>query len=134
MNTNFKVEIYTPTGKYFSGDAEFLSVLTPVAVLGILPDHAPLVTTLEICKLVIKNKSKEEKFAISGGVMNIKKDHTVILLVNAIERSSEIDVFRAKEAQKRAEQRLSNNSDAIDVKRAEAALSRALNRITVSKE
>ena len=134
MNTNFKVEIYTPTGKYYSGEAEFLSVSSPVAVLGILPDHAPIITTLEISKLVIKNKSKEVSYAIGGGIMNIKKDHTVVLLLNSIERSDEIDVLRAKEAQKRAEERLASNSEAIDIKRAEAALSRALNRITVSKE
>lgn len=134
MSNNFKVEIYTPTGKYFSGDAEFLSVTTPVAVLGILPDHAPLVTTLEICKLTIKMKAKEFRYAIAGGVMNIKGDNNVVLLVNSIERSDEIDVARAKEAQKRAEDRLNKNSEEIDIKRAEAALSRALNRISVSKE
>ena len=134
MNTSFKVEIYTPTGKYFSGDAEFLSVSSPVAVLGILPDHAPLITTLIVSKLTIKNKAQELKYAIGGGVMNIKSDHTVVLLLNSIERSDEIDVNRALEAQKRAEERLSRNSDEIDVKRAEAALSRALNRISISKE
>ena len=133
MNTTFKVDIYTPIGKYFSGDAEFLSVGTPIAVLGILPDHAPLITTLSISKLSIKIKSKEFVYAISGGVMNIKKDHSVTLLVNSIERKDEIDVNRAKEAQKRAEDRL-KNTDNIDVKRAEAALSRALNRLSISKE
>ena len=93
MATNFKVEIYTPTGKYFSGDVEFLSVTSSVAVLGILPDHAPLITTLEICKLTIKIASEELNYAIGGGVMHIKKDHSVVLLLDSIERSDEIDFF-----------------------------------------
>ena len=131
MTNSFKVEIYTPTGKYYSGDVSYLTVTSPVAVLGILPDHARLITTLEICQLSFKVNSKEFKYAISGGVMHIKKDHTVVLLVNSIERSDEIDLDRAKEARKRAEQRLASKSDQIDVKRAEAALSRALNRISV---
>ena len=63
--------------------------------------------------------------------MHIKEDHTVVLLVNSIERSDEIDIARAKEAQKRAEARLAKRDEEVDIKRAEAALSRALNRISV---
>ena len=131
MTNSFKVEIYTPTGKYFVGDANYLTVTSSVAVLGILPDHAPLITTLEICMLSIKVNSKELNYAIGGGVMHIKEDHTVVLLVNSIERSDEIDIARAKEAQKRAEARLAKRDEEVDIKRAEAALSRALNRISV---
>ena len=131
MANSFKVEIYTPVGKYFVGDATYLTVTSSVAVLGILPDHAPLITTVEICKLSIKVNSQELNYAISGGVMHIKKDNEVVLLVNSIERSDEIDINRAKEAQKRAEERLAKHDDEIDVKRAQAALSRALNRISV---
>ena len=132
MATNFKVEIYTPTGKYFSGDVEFLTVTSSVAVLGILPDHAPLITTLEICKLTIKIASEELNYAIGGGVMHIKKDHSVVLLLDSIERSDEIDIDRAKEAQKRAEERLAKNDEEIDIKRAQITLAKALNRISVS--
>ena len=131
MTNSFKVEIYTPIGKYYSGDVSYLTVTSPVAVLGILPDHAPLITTIEICQLTLKVNSKEFKYAIGGGVMHIKKDHTVVLLVDSIERSDEIDLERAKEARKRAEQRLARQSEEIDIKRAQAALSRALNRISV---
>ena len=134
MATSFKVEIYTPTGKYFSGDVSYLSVTSSVAVLGILPDHAPIITTLEICKLSLKINSKELNYAIGGGVMHIKKDHTAVLLLDSIERSDEIDIARAKEAQKRAEERLAKVNEEIDVKRAQAALSRALNRISVCKQ
>ena len=134
MNNSFKVEIYTPTGKYFSGDVSYLSVSSPLGVLGILPDHAPLVTTLEICKLTTKINSNELKYAIGGGVMNIKKDNHIVLLVNSIERSDEINVARAKESKKRAEERLAKSSEEIDIKRAQLSLSRALNRLSVSGE
>lgn len=134
MEKSFRVEIYTPTGRYLSSEATFLRVTSSVAVLGIMPNHAPLITTLEICKLTIKNNAQETNYAISGGVMHIKKDHSVVLLLNAIERSDEIDVNRALEAQRRAEERLALRNNEIDVNRAKAALSRALNRISVSKE
>ena len=134
MANNFKVDIYTPTGKYFSGDVDFLTVTSTVSVLGILPDHAPLITTLEICKLTIKIHSKEFNYAIGGGVMHIKKDHSVVLLLESIERSDEIDLERAKQAQKRAEERLKKSSEELEIKSAELALARALNRISVYKK
>ena len=134
MEKTFRVEIYTPTGKYLSTEADFLRVTSSVAVLGILPNHAPLITTLEICKLTIRSGSKENVYAISGGILNIKKDHSVTLLLNAIERNDEIDIERARNAQKRAEERISSHNEEVDISRAKAALSRALNRITISKE
>ena len=133
MDKVFHIDIYTPTGKYLSCDAEYLKVTSPLSVLGILPNHAPLITTLEICKMVIKSNGKETNYAISGGVMNIKKDHSVTLLLNAVESEDEIDLDRALEAKSRAESRLAS-SEEVDVARAKAALSRALNRISLKKE
>ena len=134
MVNSFNVEIYTPTGKYFAGNVNYLTVTSSVAVLGILPEHAPLITTLEICKLTIKINSKEFNYAIGGGVLHIKKDHSAVLLLDSIERSDEIDIDRAKEAQKRAEERLAKHSDEVDIKRAQIALAKALNRISVYKK
>lgn len=131
MNKTIHLDIYTPTGKYLSTEVDFVKVTSSVAVLGILPGHAPLVTTLEICQLTLKANSKEEHYAISGGVLNIKKDRSVVMLVNAIEHSEEIDFARAEESKKRAEERLKNKRDDIDIARAQAALSRALNRLSL---
>lgn len=132
MEKSFKVEIYTPYGKYLVTDCDYLSVKTGMGMIGILPNHAPLISTLEISKLVIKNGGKEDSYAITGGVIHIKKDHTVVLLVDSIESKDEIDVSRALEAKERAMERLSTLSSEIDVIRAKAALSRALNRLEVS--
>ena len=133
MDKVFHIDIYTPTGKYLSIDADYLKVTSPLSVLGILPNHAPLITTVEICKMTIRSNGKDNFYAISGGVMNIKKDHSVTLLLNAIESASEIDLDRALEAKRRAEERLANQEE-VDVTRAKAALSRALNRISVKQD
>ena len=134
MNKIIHLDIYTPTGKYLSTDVDFIKVTSSVAVLGILPGHAPLVTTLEICKLTLKANNKEKVYAIGGGVLNIKKDRSVVMLLNSIECSDEIDFNRAHEAKTRAEDRLSNHVEEIDVTRAKAALSRALNRLSLKDE
>ena len=133
MGNRFRVDIYTPYGQYLTTESDYLSCKTPLGVMGILPNHAPLISTLEISKLTIKLEGRELNYAISGGVINIKKDHSVTLLVQSIERSDEIDVERALAAKSRAEERLNNkDKDEIDVQKARASLLRALNRLDVS--
>ena len=134
MDKIFHIDAYTPTGKYLSIDADYLKVTSSLSVLGILPNHAPLITTLEICKMVIKSNGEDKVYAISGGVMHIKKDHSVTLLLNSIESAEEIDLDRAMEAKRRAEERLSASKEEVDVTRAKAALNRALNRISVKQD
>ena len=131
MNKTIHLDIYTPTGKYLSTEVDFIKVTSSVSVLGILPGHAPIVTTLEICTLTLRTNSKDSVYAISGGILNIKKDRSATMLVNAIERSDEIDFMRAKESKKRALERLEARNEDIDVTRAKAALSRALNRLSL---
>ena len=130
MKNRFNVTISTPSGKYLKTEADYLSVTTSLGVLGILPNHAPLITNLEICELVIKSGNETLRYAISGGLMNIKEGTEVVLLVNSIERSDEIDVDRALKSKEHAEQRL--EEEMVDVARAKASLARALNRIAVS--
>jgi F-type H+-transporting ATPase subunit epsilon len=80
----------------------------------------------------IKTNKKIIYYAVSGGVLSVQKNQT-ILLVDAIEQAEEIDITRAKEALKRAEDRLNEKNEKIDDARAKAALSRALNRIQVAE-
>ena len=124
MNKTIHLDIYTPTGKYLSTEVDFIKVTSSVAVLGILPGHAPLVTTLEICKLTLKSNSKESVYAIGGGVLNIKKDHSVVMLLNSIERADEIDFKRAEDARQRAEERLIARHEELDILRAKANVKR----------
>ena len=121
----------TPYGLYFQNDqVEYLEVRSDFSVLGILPNHAPLVSTLIISPMVIKINGEKNVYAITGGVIHVKKDE-VVVLVNAIESVDEIDLERAIAAKERAEARLHEKSDTINTVRAEASLARALNRINV---
>ena len=129
MEKKFVVDIYTPTGHYLKMMADYLSVTTGLGVIGILPNHAPLVTNVEISKLTIKNGNVENCYAVSNGFLHIKKGTIVVLMVNSIERSDEIDLDRALAAKQRAESHLENKEE--DFVRAKAALARALNRISI---
>ena len=129
MEKKFVVDIFTPTGHYLKTDADYLSVTTGLGVVGILPNHAPLITNVEISKLTIKNNGAETIYAVSDGFMHIKKGTHVILIVNAIERDNEIDIDRAYASKQRAENRLNDKNE--DLIRAKASLARALNRISI---
>ena len=129
MEKKFVVDIYTPTGHYLKTDADYLSVTTGLGVVGILPNHAPLITNVEISKLTIRNNGVETIYAVSDGFMHIKKGTQVVLMVNSIESADEIDIDRALASKARAESRIGDSEQ--DVARARASLARALNRISI---
>lgn len=125
----FLLEIYTPYGKYFDRYVDELVVQTEEYVLGILPNHSPLVAKVKTSKMEIIQNGQKKCYAIGEGLLNVKKE-SVVLLVASIESKDEIDIDRAREAKKRAEERLGEPLN-IDVERATRALIRANNRIAV---
>ena len=128
----FLLEIYTPYGKYFDRYVEEVIVPTEEYVLGILPGHAPLIAKIRLGKLEIIREGEKTIYAHAEGLINVKKD-VVTILVDSIESKNEIDIDRAKEAKKRAEERLQQPLN-IDVERATKALIRANNRIAIYED
>jgi F-type H+-transporting ATPase subunit epsilon len=127
----FPLLIITPRRKVFDDAVELLSVVTTAGQLGILANHTPLLTIMKTGPMHIKTNKKTIYYAVSGGVLSVQKNQT-ILLVDAIEQADEIDVARAKEALKRAEDRLNDKHLKINAARAKLALTKALNRIEVA--
>jgi F-type H+-transporting ATPase subunit epsilon len=105
--------------------------------LGILPGHAPLITELGIGELTYRAKGSSEvgHLALMSGFTEVLGDR-VTVLAEIAERPEEIDVSRAEQARKRAEQRLASaaNDPNIDWDRASIALQRALIRIQVGRK
>ena len=97
--------------------------------LGILPNHAPLITSLAPGELRVKTGGSEEEFFVSGGFLEVNSDE-VTVLADAAEFGGEIDAERAEAARQRALERLEQATDA-DRARAQAALSRSLQRLRV---
>lgn len=128
---SLQVEIVTAERVVYSGEAE--AVIAPGAEgqLGILPYHAPLMTSLAPGELVVRTGSDEEMIAISGGFIEVRPDR-VIVLADQAERAEEIDLERAQAARKRAEERLCKPE--LDTSRTEAALRRAMVRLNVAEK
>ena len=128
-----RLEIVTPEKRMFDGDVD--SVVAPgvEGELGILPHHAPLLTTLGFGLLRYRRGGQEEEFAIAGGFLQVRPDKVVVMAETA-DLASEIDVQKAEEARREAERALAAGfSEPADLARARAALQHALLRIRVAE-
>ena len=129
-----KLEIVSPDRLVFSEDAYSIIAPGTEGYLGVLPRHAHLITTLRTGELRVRKPAGERiLLAISGGFMNVSPQK-VTILADAAERAEEVDVRRAEAAKNRALERLRMRSVEIDLERARAALYRALNRLKVAEK
>ncbi len=128
--SGIKLDIVTAERVVFSEDVDVVVAPGVEGQLGILPHHTPLMTMLQPGELRVKKGGEEFFLAISGGFLEVRPDR-VIVLADAAERVEEIDVARAEEAKRRAEERLSQRAPDLDVARVEAGLRRALARLEV---
>ena len=125
-----KLDIVTAEGVVFSEDVDLVLAPGVQGLLGILPHHAPLMTMLEPGELQVRKGGEEFSLAVSGGFLEVRPDR-VIVLADTAERAEEIDMARAEEAKRRAQERLSHRTPQVDATRAEAALRRSLARLKV---
>jgi F-type H+-transporting ATPase subunit epsilon len=89
----------------FEGDVDIVVLPGSAGEMGILPHHAPLLTTLQYGIIKVRTKGKEEIFTVAGGVAEIQPD-IVTVLADAAENVAEIDLDRAESARNRAEEML----------------------------
>ncbi|HVP35372.1 MAG TPA: F0F1 ATP synthase subunit epsilon [Terriglobales bacterium] len=130
----FLLSIVTPEKTFYEEEASSLIAPGIEGYLGILTDHAPLITALVPGKLTVKNsKGPEVIMAVSGGFLEVLKNK-VVILADSVEFARDIDLERAKKALERARERLKSREKDIDIPRALAAFKRAQNRIAVCQE
>ena len=131
-NKIFDVEIITPDRIFFTGKAMMIEFNTTVGEIGVYKNHIPLTTVLVPGIVTITGDEGLKTAAVHAGFAEILPDK-VTLLAEIAEWPDEIDKGRAEAAMKRAEERLANKTEAIDVKRAEFALRKALVRLDIAK-
>src|ERR671911_2994126 len=127
------LEIVTPERLAYSDEVDSVVLPGSEGELGVLPHHAPLVSTLGIGELRIRKGGAEEAFAIVGGFLQVLPDKVVVMAETA-DMASEIDLEKAEEARREAERALeSGYSEPADLARARASLQRALLHIRVAE-
>jgi F-type H+-transporting ATPase subunit epsilon len=128
------LEIVTPERLAYSDTVDAVNLPGIEGELGVLPHHAPLVSMLGVGELRIRKGGAEESFAIVGGFLQVRPDKVVVMAETA-DLASEIDLEKAQQARREAEQALEGaaRTDAVDLSAARASLQQALLRIRVAE-
>ena len=132
------VEVVTPDGEVYNSDVAMVVLPGVDGELGILPRHQPVVTLLAIGETRVRRVNDEWDYIASGiGYAQVLFDK-VLVVVDHGELAGAIDVTRAEDAQNRAKDRMKDSGDLgaqaeVDYFRAEQALKRAENRLSVSR-
>jgi len=106
-----RCEIVSQDRTVFEGDVDMIVLPGAGGEMGILPKHAPVLTTLKYGVVKVRKSGKEELFAVAGGVAEVQPT-IVTILADAAENVEEIDVERAEAARKRAEEVLAKGAPA----------------------
>lgn len=130
MADTISLKVVTPVRLVLEEQVDELTAPGPLGQLGILPDHAALMTTLETGQLSYRKSGATAVVTVAGGYTEVL-DNVVTVLANAAEFPHEIDTARAEEARARAERTLeaSDGVDENELAAARAALQRAVIRL-----
>lgn len=129
-----RCEIVSQDRMVYEGDVDIVVLPGMDGEMGVLPHHAPLLTTLKFGIIKVRAKGQEQVFAVAGGVAEIQPD-IVTVLADAAENVQEIDVARAEAARRHAEEALAkvNPDDADTLLAIENALRRSTLRLDAAK-
>jgi F-type H+-transporting ATPase subunit epsilon len=126
------VTIVTAQRTVFEGEAEMVNAPGSEGQLGILPRHAPLLTTLAVGELRVRQHGTDESFYVGGGFLEVNANAVTVLADDA-ERAASIDEAHAQEARRRAQALLAERGTDVDQATLAAELERAVGRIRVAE-
>lgn len=123
------LKIITQEKKLLEEEVESVTAPAFDGEITILPSHIPLFTKINTGELVYRVKGQEHSIVIADGFMDVGPNSTVTLMVDTAVRSDDIDVLKAEEAKRKAEELMSQKLDERDFMLAEASLRKALMEI-----
>ena len=125
-----RLEIITAESRVYSDDVDLVVAPGAEGQLGILPHHAPLMSSLQPGELIIRKDGEDTYLAVSGGFLEVL-DNQVTVLADAAERSDEIDEGRAQAAMDRASEGMAGGGAKIELEQVAIAMRRAQIRLNV---
>ncbi|MFZ3208310.1 MAG: F0F1 ATP synthase subunit epsilon [Geobacteraceae bacterium] len=132
MADKLQLDLITPYRKVLSEEVDEITAVGSLGEFGVLPGHAPFLTSLKICELSYKKGGDTFLLAVNWGYFEVENDK-VTVLVETAERADEIDLERARAALGRADEALKRlTPEDRDFCKYEAALERALIRMQVA--
>lgn len=130
-----KFKIVTPERTVLESEIDQLTLPTQEGEITVLPGHIPLISVLSPGELIAREGEKETAMAVSGGIVEVRKNE-IVILADTAERAEEIDLKRAEEARERAEKLKEERiqTDEAQYATAAAILEKNLARIKVAKK
>lgn len=128
MEKTLDLQVVTPERSVLTETIDALVIPAPKGYLGILPNHAPIITGLEPGMIKYHKSGTKKYLSVGGGFMEVS-NNKITILADVAEMPGEINKARAQAAKERAQKRLKGNHEGIDVDRAELALKKAMARL-----
>ena len=128
----FELSIMTPERQFFSGQVEALTITGIDGKMTVLAGHAPMVASLAVGEISIKQDGVWREAVNSEGFMEVLQD-SVVVFVQACEWPEDIDMRRAEEAKHRAEERIRQRQSIWENKSSKIALARAMVRLRAGR-
>jgi F-type H+-transporting ATPase subunit epsilon len=135
MAKTLQVDIVSAEQSIFSGEAEMVVAPGEAGELGILPEHAALLTRIRPGTLRIKipGEGREEIIYVSGGMMEVQP-HVVTVLADTSIRAENLDEAKAQEAKRAAEETITNRTGDMEIAEAQAVLAEAVAQLAAIKK
>ena len=134
MNSKIKFKIVTPEKTVYENSVDQVTLPTQEGEITVLANHIPLISVLQAGELVAKKGGEEIAMAVSGGMVEVRKNE-ITILADTAERAEEIDLARAEEAKQKAEELKDERiqTDEAQYATAAAILEKNLARIRVAR-
>lgn len=132
MAAALKLEILTPQGTVFAREVDMVTLPGQEGEMGILPQHAPLITLIGSGEIIARRGLEEHRFLITGGCAEVTQERVAILTVFATDEAA-IDENSAEEARRRAEARLKEKLSPEETALVQAALTHSLNQLKLKR-
>ena len=131
LPTHIDLQIVTPDRLIVQEQVDEVEIPGSEGYFGVLPGHTPLLASLAVGELWYRKGQEKSYLSLAFGFAEVLPDR-VTILARLAERAEDIDVERAEDARRRAEQRLSQSTSDFDYERARIALTKSLMRLQVS--
>lgn len=132
MSDFFELCVMTPDKEFYRGQVQMVEMITSEGGIGVYKGHIPLTASAAPGILKIHESGQEREAALLSGFVVVMPE-TVTILADIVEWPEDIDRVRAAEAKMRAERRIKDGGDELDVLKAQLALRKALTRLSVEK-
>ncbi len=134
MAKTFRVDIVSAEQEIFSGDAQMLVAPGEAGELGILPEHAPLLTRVKPGTVrVLRSGGEEEIIYVSGGMMEVQPDRVTVLADTSV-RAHDLDEAKAMEAERLARDAIANRTGVMEIAKAQAELAEAVAQLAAIRK